>query len=79
MKLPNLEDTPAMILRGKRSAIGTARNDAAAELRDACTLVQGADWSELAAHAQRAKTAAENLQALAAMWAELSPRIPEAA
>lgn len=70
--LPNINDEAAMLLRGKRSAIGSARNEAAEALRDACTFIQGADWDALQVHAEQAKNAADRLLTLAAMWEELS-------
>ena len=69
--LPNLTDDAAMILRGKRSAIGSARNDAAEALRDATVAVQSADWPALHEHADKAAQAADRLKTLAAMWGEL--------
>ena len=69
--LPNITDDAAMIQRGKLSAIGTARKDAAEALRDACTLVQAAEWSELTHHARTARDAADRLLTLAAMWDEV--------
>lgn len=70
--LPNLSDDAAMLLRGKRSALGSARNDAAQTLRDASTLAQGADWERLPAVADDAIAAAERLKTLSAMWGELA-------
>lgn len=69
--LPNINDEPAMLERGKRSALGSARNDAAEALRDACTAVQSADWSELFKAAGKAQEAAERLMTIASMWNEL--------
>ena len=69
--LPNISDEAAMLLRGKQSAIGSARNDAAAALRDACTSVQGADWAGLVAAADEAIKAAERLKTVSALWHEL--------
>lgn len=69
--LPNISDEAAMIHRGKMSAISTARKDAAEVLRDATTLVQAAEWSELPHHARTARDAAERLLTLAAMWGEV--------
>lgn len=66
--LPKLDDEAAMLLRGRRSAVASARNEAAEELRDACTQVQGADWQDLYAAACRADEACERLKTLAAMW-----------
>jgi hypothetical protein len=60
-----------MLLRGKRSVIGSARNEAAEALRDACVKVQSAGWDELTMHADEARRASERLITLAAMWGEL--------
>ena len=70
--LPKLEDDAAMILRGKRSILGAARNDAAETLRDQCTRIQGADWRDLPTHVHLLREAAERLLMLAAMWDELN-------
>ncbi len=69
--LPNINDEAAMLERGKRSALHAARQDAAQALRDASTLVQGAEWHELRGHAEAARQAAERLLTLAAMWGEV--------
>jgi hypothetical protein len=69
--LPDINNDAAMLIRGKRSAIGAARNDAAEALRDACTFIQGADWEDLPLYATNAKQAADRLLTLAAMWEEL--------
>lgn len=69
--LPNINDEPAMLLKGKRSALSSARNDATEALRDALTAVNSADWRELYAKAGDAQDAAERLMTIAAMWGEL--------
>ncbi len=69
--LPDLNDEAAMLKRGKQSALGTARNDAAEALRDAAVAVQSADWPELHDTAERASKAAERLKTIASMWNEL--------
>jgi len=69
--LPDITNEPAMLERGKRSALASARNDAAEALRDACTSVQSADWKDLHANAGKARDAAERLMTIAAMWDEL--------
>ena len=66
--LPDLTDEPAMLLRGRRSAVGTARNETLQELRDACTYCQSADWNELERCAERVIEAARRLQVVAALW-----------
>ena len=76
--LPNLNDEPAMIERGKRSILGSARNEAAEALRDACTFVQSASWDELSERAERAVEAAGRLQALAAMWESINGTVETA-
>jgi hypothetical protein len=69
--LPDLNDDEVMLLRGKRSALTAARNDAAEALRDASTRVQGAHWDELTVSAEQARDAAYRLLTLAAMWDEV--------
>jgi hypothetical protein len=69
--LPDLSNSPAMIDRGKRSALGSSRNEAAEALRDACTLVQSAKWEDLYSRAAQAHEAAERLMTIAALWNEL--------
>ena len=69
--LPDINDETAMLLRGRRSVLGSARNEAAEALRDACTFCQSADWNDLAKHADAASQAADRLKTLAAMWCEL--------
>ena len=72
--LPDLNDEAEMIRRGKRSAIMSARKEAAETLRDAFTLMQSHDWAELALHARVALNAADRLLTLAAMWDELEAK-----
>ena len=69
--IPDIANDAAMILRGKRSALGTARNEAAEALRDAMVHVQAADWHELHAAIDALTAPAERLKTLAAMWSEL--------
>jgi hypothetical protein len=69
--LPNINDEAAMLERGKRSALASARNDAAETLRDACTAVQSANWDQLQSAAELALAASARLLTLSAMWAEL--------
>ena len=70
--LPRIDDEPAMLDRGRRSALGSARNDAASALRDAAVRVQSADWPELIDAVDAMTAPAERLRTLAAMWSELS-------
>jgi hypothetical protein len=49
--LPNLDDGAAMAARGRRSALMSARNDAAEELRNVCVAIQSVDL-----HAEREVT-----------------------
>jgi len=69
--LPNINDETAMLERGKRSALASARNEAAEALRDACTVIQSSNWANLHGLAQEAVEAAERLKTIAAMWDEL--------
>ena len=69
--IPNINDDAAMLERGKRSALASARNEAAEALRDACTAVQSSDWAHLHMAAERSAEAAERLKTLALMWQEI--------
>ena len=69
--IPRLDDDAAMIKRGRQSALGSARNDAAQSLRDAAVHAQGADWAALPTIADDAIAAAERLKTLALMWGSL--------
>lgn len=69
--LPKLDDDAAMILRGRRSSLGSARNEAAEALRDAMVHVQSADWAGLREAVDGLTAPAERLRTLAAMWIEL--------
>ncbi len=46
--IPDLTNEPAMLARGRRSALMSARNDAAEELRNVCVAIQSVDL-----HAER--------------------------
>lgn len=70
--LPNINDAAAMIERGKRSALASARKEAHELLRNAAVNSQPATWDDLTAHADIAETAAARLKTLAAMWNELA-------
>ena len=70
--LPDLDNADAMIKRGRLSAIGAARKEAAESLRDQCTILQGCSWDAIQHHAPVAKDALDRLLTLAAMWDELS-------
>ena len=69
--LPNLNDEAAMLLRGKRSALGSARNDAAEALRDACTRLQACDYCAIGKSAAEADAALMRLLVIAEAWEEL--------
>lgn len=68
--LPDLENVPAMTKRGQQSAIGSARSEAQAALRDASTHCQSCDWAGLSKFADEAIAAAERLKTCAALWEE---------
>jgi hypothetical protein len=69
--LPNLDDQAAMLLRGKRSALAAARNEATIELRDAYTLMESCEWSELGARLDRLRAAVERLDTVTILWASI--------
>jgi hypothetical protein len=65
--LPNLDDTAAMLLRGKRSALAAARNEAESELRDAFTCLQG-DWDGYAQRLSKVKECVTRLDTVCILW-----------
>ena len=62
--LPNLNDEAAMIKRGQRSALMSAKNEAAEALRDACTRLQSCDYGAIDEYADRADEAVIRLRAV---------------
>lgn len=68
--LPDINNEAAMLLRGKRSAIGAARKEAVESLRDMLTFMQSEQWHR--AHVEAAHKATERLLTLQAMWEELN-------
>jgi len=69
--LPNLDDQAAMLQRGKRSALAAARNEATIELRDAYTLMESCEWSELTERLARVRAAVQRLDTLTILWASI--------
>jgi hypothetical protein len=69
--LPNISDESAMAIRGRRSVLGSARNECASLIRDQCTFLQSCDWDEIPKHVPELKDAADRLLTLHAMWGEL--------
>jgi hypothetical protein len=70
VKLPDLTDEAAMLLRGRRSAIRSMREECMIALRDAYTHLQTMDYEELSAGADAVVAAAERLKTVAALWEE---------
>ena len=66
--LPNLEDEAAMLLRGRRSAVAAARNEAESELRDAYTVYQSADWQEMRVRLSAIELCTRRLQSIMMLW-----------
>lgn len=66
--LPDIDDDAAMLMRGKRSALAAARNDAEAALRDAYTDLSGSDWSEYRGKLLKVKEAVQRLDTVAILW-----------
>ena len=66
--IPDLSDVESMAARGRRSALIGARNEAAAELRDIATAVQGADFDALPPLAKQLRAVADRLDEVAALW-----------
>ena len=70
--IPDINNQDAMVKRGQMSALGSARNDATEELRDALSTVNSATWEQLHGEAVKARAAAERLLTLSAMWQEVT-------
>jgi len=64
--LPDLNDAPAMVARGRRSTLLQARKEALEALRDEATYLNGADVSELSG--ERIREIASRLDEVAAAW-----------
>lgn len=69
--LPDLDDTGLMAARGRRSALMSARNEAAEMLRDACVACQSSSVEEVAQPAQIAINAAQRLIEVSTLWSQL--------
>lgn len=69
--IPDVDNVEAMAAWGRRSALMSARKEAAEALRDASTFVQSADMTEVAKPAQDAIKAAERLIEIAGIWEQL--------
>lgn len=63
-----------MLMRGKKSALAAARNDAEAELRDAYTLMTGADWNDYRARLAKVKECVTRLDTVCVLWESLSAK-----
>ena len=69
--LPNLSDEAAMIKRGRRSAVMSARNEGCEAIRDAAVRCQTAMApADLVMHAREAIEAANRLIAVATLMEE---------
>lgn len=66
--LPNLEDEAAMLARGRRSALYEARKEALEALRDAYTLLAGADWYEMRERLAAVSSATLRLETCCTLW-----------
>jgi hypothetical protein len=70
--LPDLTDEPAMLLRGKRSALREARTETIKAMRDAYTHTESCDWEMLASNASGVKALAERLLDIAQQWDDVN-------
>jgi hypothetical protein len=70
--LPDLDDTGAMAIAGRRSVLGKARNEAAEALRDAFMQCQSADIATVSEPAHVAITAAQRLIEVSTLWNQLT-------
>lgn len=60
-----------MLMRGKRSALYEARKESLEALRDAYTLLAGADWHEMGDRLDNLDGCSQRLHAVLALWASL--------
>lgn len=58
-KLPDLDDTKAMVIRGRISSLMSARSDAVSELRDVAVTAQRLELGELSGVADRLREIAD--------------------
>ena len=68
--LPRLDDEPAMLLRGRLSALGKARAEHMKALRDAYTALDGCMWESIQERAKTVITITSGLEAIALLWCE---------
>lgn len=66
--IPDINNEAAMLERGRRSALMSARNDACNDLRDISSHAQGCDVGDLAQFSDQLAIIAERLKVLSAMW-----------
>lgn len=69
--LPDLDDTGTMAARGRRSALMSARNEAAEALRDAFMECQKASVEDVGGPARNAIDAAQRLIEISTLWGQL--------
>jgi hypothetical protein len=69
--IPDITDAGKMIIRGQRSTITKARNEACEALRDACVRVQSASLDEARIHTAKAIEACLRIDALSDLWASI--------
>lgn len=60
-----------MLRRGRRSALMSARNEAAEALRDACTRLQSCDLDYVPQFAGEAQAAIDRLREVSRLWCAL--------
>lgn len=66
--LPKLDDEAAMLARGRRSVLASARNEACEALRDAVTQAQSMPFGEAGKCLDDAEQAIKRLRDVAALW-----------
>ena len=75
--LPDIDDTAAMLLRGRRSALGKARREATAELRDAYTRMDSCrDFEGMVQHMEAMRVQLDRLGILCGLWTTLASGPP---
>lgn len=66
--LPDIDDSDAMMLRGKRSALYEARRETLEAMRDAYTVLSGADWDDMQEKLSPIKSLAQRLETILTLW-----------
>lgn len=75
--IPRLDDEPAMLLRGRLSALGKARAEHMKALRDAYTALDGCMWESMEDRLKPIHSLVEGLASIALLWEETTTAADE--